>query len=195
MLAREDLRAIREIMQGSHRVARYAAPHFVLWGLLMAAALCTTYFLLMGGVEGVVPWLWVAAVGAGWIGSAAISVSARHRAPVHSTASRMLGGLWLGTGITLTILGFVGAAGGGISSLAVTGVLAAVLGVGYFATGVLAETRWLLGVGAGWWGGAVFMLLWPGTHGLLVMAAMMLVLQAVPGLYYMRGARREEARG
>jgi len=98
----------------------------------------------------------------------------------------MVGGLWLGTGVTLTMLGFAGPAGGAIAPEAITGMLSAVLGAAYFATGVISGQRWLMGVGGAWWAGALVMLLWPAPHTLLVMAAMMLLLQAAPGLYLMR---------
>jgi hypothetical protein len=184
--AREDLAAIRQMMERSRGVVGYAAPHFVGWGILMAVALVATYLLTGQGREGWISGLWIVAVGLGWGLSWVLAVRARRRGRVRSHAGRMLGGLWLGTGVTMMTLGFAGPAGGGISSSAVAGVLAAVLGAAYFATGVLSGGRWLMGVGAGWWAGSLVMLLWPGPNALLLMAALMLCLQAGPGVYYLR---------
>jgi hypothetical protein len=183
--AREDLVAIRGIMERTRDVVGYAAPHFVAWGILMAAALVATYLLRGQAGEGWSSWLWVVAVGLGWALSWVLAMRGRRRAQVRSQAGRMLGGLWLGTGVTMTLLGFAGPAGGAVSSSAVAGMLAAVLGAAYFATGVLAGRGWLMVVGAGWWAGSLVMLLWPGPHALLLMAAFMVALQAVPGAYYL----------
>jgi hypothetical protein len=187
--ARDDLVAIREIMERTRDVVGYAAPHFVAWGILMAAALVATYLLRGRGGEGWIWWLWVLAVGLGWALSWLFAVRGRRRARVRSQAGRMLGGLWLGTGVTMTILGFAGPAGGAVSSSAVAGMLAAVLGAAYFATGVLSGGRWLMAVGAGWWAGSLVMLLWAGPHALLLMAVFMLALQAGPGAYYLTRRR------
>jgi hypothetical protein len=187
--AREDLVAIRAMMERTRDVVGYAAPHFVVWGVLMAAALLATYLLRDQAGDGWISWLWVLAVGVGWALSWLLAVRGRRRGRVRSQAGRMLGGLWLGTGVTMTILGFAGPAGGAVSTLVVSGMLAAVLGAAYFATGVLAGVRWLMAVGVGWWAGSLVMLLWPGPAAVLLMAACMLALQVGPGAYYLTRRR------
>jgi hypothetical protein len=191
--AREDLIAIRRIMEGSQQVVEGAGPHFAGWGVLTSAALVATWLMVDGGNHAGVPWLWAGTVAAGWAMSGLLGRRARRAARVRTTGGRMIGGLWLATGITLTLLGFAGPGGGAVAPDAITGMLSAVLGGAYFATGLLSGHRWLLAVGGGWWAGALFMLLFPAPHGLLVMAAMMLLLQAAPGVYIMRGPARQAA--
>jgi hypothetical protein len=191
--AREDLMVIRRIMEGSQQMVEGAGPHFAAWGLLTAAALVTTWAMVDGGAHASIPWLWAATVTVGWVMSALLGRRASRTARVRTAGGRMIGGLWLSTGITLTLLGFAGPGGGAVSPDAITGMLSAVLGGAYFATGLLSGHRWLLGVGGGWWAGALVMLLFPAPHTLLVMAGMMLVLQAAPGVYLMRRPSRQAA--
>ncbi|HWK89757.1 MAG TPA: hypothetical protein VNP72_07170 [Longimicrobium sp.] len=191
--AREDLAAIRRLMEGGQRVVNHAGPHFVAWGLLTSAALVLTYVLGRDGDARLISWMWAAAVGLGWLASIGLTVSGVRRAPVSSASGRLLGGLWIGTGVTLTLLGFAGPAGGALHWSGLTGVLAAVLGTGFFATGLVAGSRWIQAAGGAWWAGSLFMLLWPGPHGLLVTAALTLVLQTIPGLVLMLRARRAVA--
>jgi hypothetical protein len=188
--AREDLAAIRRLMEDGQRVVNTAGPHFVAWGLLTSAALAATYVLAGRGETRLITWVWAAAVGLGWLASLALTISEGRRERVRSATGRILGGVWTGTGVTMMLLGFAAPAGGGVDTAAITGVLAAVLGGGFFATGLLVGSRWMQAAAVVWWAGALLMLLWPGAHGLLVTAALVLILQTLPGLWLTLRARR-----
>lgn len=191
--AREDLAAIRRLMEGGQQVVNTAGPHFVAWGVLCSAALVATYALSARGDTRAILWTWGVAVGLGWAASIALTVAGLRRARVSSATGRLLGGLWAGTGVTLTLLGFAAPAGGGLAQTAITGVLAAVLGGATFATGLFVGSRWMQAAAGGWWGGALLMLLWPGRHGLLLTAALVLLLQTVPGVVLTLRGRRAMA--
>lgn len=191
--ARQDLAAIRQLMEDGQRVVNTAGPHFVAWGLLTSAALAATWVLGGRGETRLITWAWAAAVTLGWLASLALTVAEGRRERVRSATSRILGGTWTGTGVTMMLLGFGAPAGAGLAPEAITGVLAAVLGGGFFATGLLVGSRWMRAAAVAWWAGALVMLLWPGRHGLLVTAALVLLLQTLPGLWLMLRARRAVA--
>ena len=191
--AREDLAAIRRLMEDGRAVVNTAGPHFVAWGLLTSAALAATYVLAGRGDARLVTAAWVVAVALGWVASAALTVAEGRRERVRSATGRLLGGVWAGTGITMMLLGFAAPAGGGVATWAIVGILAAVMGGGFFATGLLVGSRWMQAAAAAWWAGALGMLLWPGRHGLLVTAGLVLVLQTLPGCWMMLRARRAVA--
>ena len=191
--AREDLAAIRRLMEVGQQVVNTAGPHFAAWGVLCSAALGATYVLSGRGDTRTIVWTWIAAVSLGWAASIALTVAGRRGARVESATGRLLGGLWTGTGVTLTLLGFAAPAGGGLAQAAITGVLAAVLGGATFATGLLVGSRWMQAAGGAWWAGALFMLLSPGRHGLLLTAALILLLQTVPGVVLTLRGRRAAA--
>ncbi|HEU4883317.1 MAG TPA: hypothetical protein VFT45_13745 [Longimicrobium sp.] len=188
--AREDLAAIRRLMEDGQRVVNTAGPHFVAWGLLTSAALAATYVLAGRGETGRITLAWGVAVGLGWLASLALTVVEGRREQVRSATGRILGGVWAGTGVTMMLLGFAAPAGGGVDTAVITGVLAAVMGGGFFATGLLVGRRWMQAAAVAWWAGALAMLLWPGPHGLLVTAGLVLILQTLPGLWLMLRSRR-----
>jgi hypothetical protein len=191
--AREDLAAIRRLMEDGQRVVNTAGPHFVAWGLLTSGALAATYVLAGRGETRLITWAWMVAVGLGWLSSLALTMAEGRRARVRSATGRILGGVWTGTGVTMMLLGFAAPAGGGVDTAVITGVLAAVMGSGFFATGLLVGSRWMQGAAVAWWSGALLMLLRPGPHGLLVTAALVLVLQTLPGCWLMLRERRAVA--
>jgi hypothetical protein len=191
--AREDLAVIRRLMEDGRRVVNTAGPHFVAWGVLTSAALAATYVLGGRGETGLITWAWGVAVALGWLASAALTVAQGRRERVRPGTGRILGGVWTGTGVTMMLLGFAAPAGGVVDPAALTGVLAAVLGGGFFATGLLVGSRWMQAAAVAWWAGALLMLLWPGRHGLLLTAALVLGLQTLPGIWLTVRARRAVA--
>ena len=191
--AREDLAAIRRLMEDGQRVVNSAGPHFVAWGLLTSAALAATYLLAERGETRLITWTWAVAVGLGWLASLALTFAEGRRERVRCATGRILGGMWTGTGVSLMLLGFAAPAGGGLSTDAITGVLAAVMGGGFLATGLLVGSRWMQAAALGWWAGALYMLLAPGRSGLLVTAALVLLLQTLPGIWLTLQARRAVA--
>ena len=56
------------------------------------------------------------------------------------------------------------------------------LGAAYILNGVLAGKKWLSYLAIGWWGGAIIMFFYPGLQAILIMAAMMILFQIVPGI-------------
>lgn len=191
----EDLAMIRRLMEQSRGVIRGGAGHYLLWGALVTAGLLTTWASVQGFVQIGVAWIWPVAIGAGWAGSMYLSYRQDRDAPVTTTAGRVMSGIWIGAGVTMTLLGFLGMASGAFEPSGMMAGLSAVMGTAYFATGALHENRWPRLVAGGWWAGSVALFLWPGVHALLVMAGLMVAFHLVPGLVAYRSSRRASAAG
>lgn len=88
--AREDLAMNRRLMEQSRRSVEQVAPHFVVWGLLMTAALLVTFANTMGALHVDELWIWVGAVGAGWVASLAIGAGAARRGPGKGPGARIM---------------------------------------------------------------------------------------------------------
>lgn len=185
----EDLAMIRRLMQQSRGMVQDAAVHYLLWGGLVTAGLLLTWASATGLIGLGLWWIWPVAIGAGWVGSTWIGYRQDRAARVSTPAGRVMSGIWLGAGVTMTLIGFVGMGTGALGSSAMMAALASIMGAAYFATGALHESRWPRLVAAGWWAGAVALFLWPGVHALLVMAGLMAAFHLVPGLVIHRGGR------
>lgn len=192
--AERDLAKIRSIMEEGRRTVYEGGRHYILWGILMAAALMTTYAAVLYAWPDWTALVWPVAVGLGWAGSMWIGYTDHARAPVHTLAGRVLGAIWIGFGITATIIGFAGPGTGAINIEALAGVMAVLLGSGYFASSFLYGFGWVRWLSVAWWAGGVAMMVWPGAHTLPALAAMMILLQVVPGLVFYSRQRREPER-
>jgi len=193
--AYEDLAMVRRLMEETRELVCEHGKHFIVWGLLMVVALLATYARLIDLAAVPVGWIWAAAMGVGWLFSFWAGRRDAGRARVRTTAGRLLGGIWIGFGITATIIGVLGLYTAAIEPELLGGLMAALLGFGFFASSFVGRQRWLRWLALGWWAGSLAMLLWPGEHTLPLMAALIVALQVVPGVViHIRGRPAVEKR-
>jgi hypothetical protein len=62
--------------------------------------------------------------------------------------------------------------------------MSVILGVAYFTSGKIYETKWMYLIGAGWWTGAIVLFYWHSIHTLALFGLMMILFQVVPGIYF-----------
>lgn len=177
-----DISTIRALMEQSGGAIRDNGTHHIIWGALVAAAMLATYAYVRGAFPVQLGWIWAAAIGSGWALSLVVGIREERAAPVRNPASRALSRVWIGIGITLSLLGLLGASRGLIEGAAIPAIGAAAFGLGYFATGSGAGLRWLTWLAVAWWAGSAYLLLDPTPRSMLVFTAMVLVLEVGTGI-------------
>jgi len=183
----EDLAMIRQLMSESRRTAGAGGPFYVLWGGVVLAGLLLTYLSVRTGLAVPRLFIWIGAIGAGWVGSFVLGRRLSERAPVQTPGGRVMMGIWVGGGVTGTLLGFAVPAAGLVSSAGETlGPIAMVLGGCYFASSYVTRSSAMRWMAAGWWAGGTAMLWWNGIESLLIMGALVLGLQLLPGIWLLR---------
>jgi len=181
--AREELAWIRSLMDQNQRFLTGTWRHQFVWGLVGTIGLSGTWLAVRTETVRWIPIVWLICVGSGWTYSLVLSRNRGSGKPrVSSVASRAFSGIWMGLGMTLTLLGTVSMFTGAISAQAMPGIVAVVFGSAYFATGFVGGLRWIQGVGAAWWVGGVSLLFWQHPDALLVLAAMTVMLEIGPAL-------------
>jgi hypothetical protein len=189
----EELAAIRSLMADSQSFLRGTWPHQLAWGVIGTTGVLATWIALGAGSYSATVWIWGVLVAHVWIFSFAVMRRGDGGAPVRNVASRAYGGIWIALGVTLTILGTMTAGVGAVDPLGLPGLIAVVFGAGYFASGWLAGLRWLTAVGVVWWVAGVALLIWSDPRGLLVLAALTLLLEVGPALALRRMERTADA--
>lgn len=188
--AHEDLAAIRRLMEESQAAAADDGRHFLLWGTLTALGLLGTYAGLTGAAAIDPRWLWGAVLALGWCGSFWLGLRGARTPRVRTLGGRLLAVIWIGCGVTLSLIAAAGLLGGAVPPQALSGLVSVVIGGAFLASGALTGQRWLRMIAVVWWVAGGGMLFFPGLYTLPLLAVMALAFQVAPGVVLYRRSRR-----
>lgn len=187
--AQEDLEMIRRLMEQGRATVEAGAPHYVVWGTFVTAALLAEWGRATGLVEVDALWVWAGLVGAGWVTSVVVGARSAREAPVRTAGGRALVGIWVGTGVTLTLAGFVGVGTGALAGRGMLGLTAAALGGAVFATSFVHDSGLIRAAAVAWWAGAGVLFAWSHPGAILLLAGLTVALLLLPGAWLL--ARRD----
>ena len=193
--AANDLAFIRQTIAESRRTVALDATPFLVWGALVVVGIVVELALLRSPI-GIGPvWVWMALVTVGLATSVVFWRRRRRRVGSLTLADRALGALWMACWTAMVVIGFGGFFFAGLSGAALIAPLAAVMGTGFFVTGVLSDhslVRWL---GVFWWLTALGLFPLSDTRALLGFGAAMVTFQILPGFALQRHWRNATLNG
>jgi len=191
--AESELQMIRKIMEESKSVVCANGKPFIMWGVLVSAALIVNYvFTYTGTTDAILGMMWFVLMTGGAIASIVMERKENKKRRVKPFAGDLLGTLWLASGISMFIFGFVGTVTGAYDPLFICPVISTVLGLSFFVSGSLEPMKWFKYLAIGWWLVAVLLFIFPSRHTLLIFAIMMLLMQTLPGVILYRKWKNEE---
>ncbi|MGA2668089.1 MAG: hypothetical protein ABSF32_04135 [Ignavibacteria bacterium] len=189
--AESEIAVIKKIMEDSKRIAVNDGKDFIIWGTLVFTGLIGTYLFILWNIEVYIGWLWCAVILIGWIFSIKMHSRAKKSCNARTFAGKILGALWVSSGIGMSLIGFIAGAGSTISMWAICPLISIILGIAYYVSGIIYGYSWINYISLGWWAGAVVMFIFPGIYTLLLFALMMAMLQILPGMiFYLRWKRQ-----
>ena len=180
--AQSELAFIKKVIADSRTAIIDDGKELIVWGLLVVIGMLTMYFAMQFDYKISKLLLWATLIGIGCVYTTVNYFQSRKKKRFATFGGKILGSLWLGCGIVMTIIGFIAPFTGAVKPWAIVPMTSLVIGVGYLVTGVIHDDRWTRLSAIGWWLGAIVMLLWPGYYMFLLFAAMMIVFQIFPGI-------------
>lgn len=190
--AEQELSVIRTIMEDSRKIIVDTGKHYIFWGVLVSAALFINYGMLLYNISGQYQgMMWFILMTLGWITAAIIEKKEEKRRKVQTFAGKLLGSLWIASGISMMIFGFVGTASHAYNPVFICPIISTLLGVSYYTSGAIQSLKWLQFLSLGWWIGAAALFVFPSIHTLLIFGLMMLAFQTVPGIILYKRWKRE----
>jgi len=187
----DELQFIKKIIEDSKRNLVYNGREHIGWGLLISFALIVDYLNYFFGWNFHFLLYWGIVVALGWLFSYYSSQQRKKENCPKTFAGKMMGTIWLGTGIGMTLVGFVGITSGAIPGTSISALLSVFLGSAFLISGYLHSEKWMKYLSIGWWLGAVIMFFYPGVHTVFIMAFMLLFLQVLPGVYFYKKFKKE----
>jgi hypothetical protein len=179
----QELAYIKGIISDSRQIIADNGTGFILWGILISVGMVLHYIAVVNS------YAWNLAAVWGVIFAVAIGVTIlgilkeRSRQKVETLGGKFLGAIWIGVIITITLNGFLGNM--------YPALAASILGLGYFPTGYATGFSMFRYLAAGWWIAAVVMYLFPGLYTILFFAALLIVLQVIPGIIVYRRCQKD----
>jgi hypothetical protein len=189
--AMDELQFIKKVIEDTKKSMTYNGMDYIVWGIIVIAGMLIQYGALLAHYYFNFFWIWSILIPVGWAFSIFNGKSKKEKMP-HTFTGRIISALWGATGISMTLLGFIGTMSGGIKPVFVSPVLSVALGTGYYVTGKIIEAKWVSNIAIGWWIGSIVMFIYPGIHSVLIMALMMFFFQTVPGIIIYRKYKKEK---
>jgi hypothetical protein len=191
--AQQELAFIKKVMADSRQMIIDDGKGFIFWGILIAFGLFFTYLSNAERWDFPLGWFWPVLIAIGWIVTFIIEIRAEKKRSIKTFAGKIMGALWIGCGVAMTILGFIGSITDAYSGIFINPIIAVVLGIGYLVSGVLQGKTWVSLLSLGWWAGAILMFYLHNLETLLIMVGMMILLQTIPGIILYRESKKELA--
>lgn len=190
--AESELSVIKKIMEDSRRINIDNGIHYIFWGALITVALIVNYIMLLTKTPGnYIGLMWFILMILGAIVDVFIGRRQSIKSPVQTFTSRILGSLWLASGISMFMFGFVGSVTKAYNPIFICPIIATSLGISFFTSGVIQQINWLRNIAFGWWIGAAALFIFPSVHTLLIFAVMIVCFQLIPGIILNRKSKAD----
>lgn len=181
--AQSEIAIIKKIMEDSRKINIDNGIHYIFWGVLVTVCLLINYVMLLTKTAGqFIGLMWFIAMIAGGIIDGWIGKRQENKSPAITFTGKLLGSLWLASGVAMFIYGFIGMVSKAYNPVFICPIIATSLGISYFTSGAIQQIKWLQYLSLGWWGGAIVLFIFPSIHSLLIFAVMLILFQIVPGI-------------
>ncbi len=74
--------------------------------------------------------------------------------------------------------------------MAISPIISLIMGAAYYVTGIINDDKFITRLSYGWWIGAIIMFYWKSYYTFLMFAAMIVLFQILPNLYYYKKHKR-----
>jgi hypothetical protein len=189
----EEIAYIKKIIEDSRKSIIYSGKEFIFWGILASIGMIGTEILEILHLYLNILWFWVIIIGIGWLFAIYNYFKEQKSRRIYSFAEKIVKVVWVGCGISMALIGFLGPYTRGLHYNYINSALAAILGSAYFITGFIIDSKLLRLLSFLWWLGSILMFLFFSAYNLWIMAGMMILFQVVPGIMFYKNSKKERS--
>ncbi len=190
----EEIALIRRVMEESRRFTFDNGKYYLTWGVLITAAIFAEYGAILTGKESFSVWIWVISIGLGWLISMIMGMREPSKPDGWPIGAKLIGLIWVSSGVSMTIIGFVAPYSGALHAWAICPAIATVMGGAYTISSLVYRMKWVTMVGVAWWVGGLVMFEVRGIETLPIFGGMMIFFQIVPAIAFYTIWKRELAK-
>lgn len=190
--AQQDLQFIRRMLEETRLTAADNGIHYINWSVMPALGIIGTYLIVLTESPSVyIFWIWVAVIATGWIVSFLKGKNGK-RERTQNFAEKILSAVWIGAGITMTITAFAGMITESFSPRIIPALIATIMGIPFLIAGMTYDLKWFRNLAVVWWVAGIVFFFWNSFHALAALGVLMIVCQAIPGIYLYKTYSRQQ---
>ena len=179
-----EISFIKKVIDDSRRATLDNGKYYILWGVVIGVASVGTY---IGAVnkwdENFINWMWMNCIIIGWVFSIIFGLQDRKKEKAKTFAGKMIMHTWIGAGISMAVIAFVGITSKVVPYDAICPLIAAVLGGANYISSRIQRSGLILAVAIGWWAGSALLFLMSGIEIMLVYGIMLILFSILPGVF------------
>jgi len=192
--AQTELAFIKKAIADSRRVTFDYGMILVIWGIISVLGFLGNFGILnflekSPRIEGVEPnlffWMWIILFFIGIVLTAWILIKKQNAGNSLTYIGRIIISTWVGCGIAVFIISFMGSKTGAIQTWAISPINSTIFGAGFYICGIISNQKWCRNLGFGWWLGALLMLFVGDTDmhwDFVIMPLLTFFLLLLPGI-------------
>ncbi len=182
----EDLEYVKSMIENNRRQLLDNGINYITAAIFVSVGVVASYLLGINGKENLLPYLWIPLVIL-LVGTNIYFQKKAEKKNVKRTfISKIFNAMWLSCGIPIFIITMLHFITGLISLPAMFISVSAIMGIGYFLTGVINELKFMIYLAFVWWGGTVLALLWAyigeDYQLALFFSVLVVIQQIIPGV-------------
>lgn len=174
----EKIALIRRVIDESRQFTFDNGKYYLTWDALTTAAIFAEYAAILTGKESL---------------SVIMAMREPSRLGGWPVGAKFIALIWGSSGVSMTIIGFVGPFTGALHSWAICPAVATVVDGAFAMSSLVYRLKWALMVGIAWWVGALAMFAVRGIATLPMYGVMMILFGIIPGLVFYRNSKKNAA--
>jgi hypothetical protein len=179
--AKDQIGFIKQVIEDSMGLLTENGAYYTLWGVLIVLAASATFAAHKLAFTHALLWIWLAVYVLGALG--VVLLNRRHaRNRPRTLARRVYASVWMAIGVSGVVFGPCAILTGKIPLEVGFALIAGLLGIAYFVNAAMNRNKWMTGLAFGWWAGAGALFFVTAEAAPLVLGALVLVLELVPGI-------------
>ncbi|MBN1968478.1 MAG: hypothetical protein JXR48_06130 [Candidatus Delongbacteria bacterium] len=190
----KDIEFIKNQIELSKKKLLVMSYDAVYWGIIVFIGLMYSYFEALYRFGYYSFYVWISIIFIGW-GFQYYHEKFGKRVRIRTFSSKILNSVWVGAGVTMTLIALSSmltySTNKFVNPIAIAPLIGLVLGMSYFVTGVLTESKVMIFFSIIWWISSFSMLFITSIHILPSFASLILLLQVIPGIMFNRKNRFE----
>jgi len=190
----EDIRFVKSMIENNRRRLIDNGINYITTAIFVGIGVIVSYILGISGKQNILPYLWIPLIILLIAANLFLQSKIEKKVIRHTFISKIFNAVWLACGIPILIITLFYFLSGSIQLSIMFIAISAILGIGYYLTGIINELKFMMYLAYVWWIGTILSLLWNYIGAdyqlALLFSGLVVIQQIIPGVIIYRKWRK-----